>query len=811
MKPLTRLAIPAALLLAACGEENTQIYQTGVDVVATVGDLPECRSDKKGEQVLVTEDVSIRVCVDGEWLVTKSNEGSTAVPEFSCATAELKDGSGLKIVCNGDSIGVVLNGAKGEKGADGQKGDKGDDGAPGAKGDKGDDGAKGDKGDDGAKGDKGDDGTNGTNGVGCSIANQTDVSVTIVCGADTITMDIGSHAAEPEECVEVDEGDCDGIQDEVSLSGVSQKGPFVSGTDVTAYELENGRSLKQTGKTFGGKIENDDGLFNIMTVTLKSNFVYIVADGFYRNEVTGENSSTAIKLRAITNLKGRETANINLLTHLEYDRVQYLVTMMDSSVLKAKMAAEKEIFATFNINNSGFKGFAEDFNIFKAGDANAALLAISILLQGDRSESSLTNLLTNFSIDLRKDGSWDDSTTRAKMADWAMQADTSGKLGTIRGYVKGWGLGDGNVPDFEKYVRIFWSVENGLGVCGGSENPIGTVRRISNPRSEYYAEDYYSADTAGRKLRFICVDADSAKWRVATDIEKDRFDWNPVNDSSGTLRPGPLTGKMMTWDADTLRYANNDEIDLEKGCVSYIKGKFYKLGGSEKYSECVDEGWIAPSYGATGTVKDAKGNIYRTVLIGDQYRNGQVWMAENMNMEVDDSYCHNNLKDSCDKYGRLYTWAAAMDSAGVYSTNGKGCGYEAFCTKVFPVRGICPEGWHLPNSKDWQYLSSVAYSFSSQNSGLALMERINSDWYGTNETGFSALPAGSYDKENSSFGSTGYSADFWMSYGEEDDEDYDVSIPPQYAYTFGMYYYGRLHGEGHKKYVAYSVRCLQDD
>ena len=790
MKPFAQkshLAL-AAILLAACGDTVTEQINANVGAVETSNDLPECTKEIAGQTAFVSETHEFLGCDGSEW---QSLSASTvSVGDNVCTSKSLSDDSGFEIFCNGESIGIVRNG---KDGADGQKGDKGDDGAPGAKGDKGDDGAKGDKGDDGAKGDKGDDGTNGTNGVGCSIANQTDVSVTIVCGADTITMDIGSHAAEPEECVEVDEGDCDGIQDEVSLSGVSQKGPFVSGTDVTAYELENGKSLKQTGKTFGGKIENDDGLFNIMTVTLKSNFVYIVADGFYRNEVTGENSSTAIKLRAITNLKGRETANINLLTHLEYDRVQYLVTMMDSSVLKAKMAAEKEIFATFNINNSGFKGFAEDFNIFKAGDANAALLAISILLQGDRSESSLTNLLTNFSIDLRKDGSWDDSTTRAKMADWAMQADTSGKLGTIRGYVKGWGLGDGNVPDFEKYVRIFWSVENGLGVCGGSENPIGTVRRISNPRSEYYAEDYYSADTAGRKLRFICVDADSAKWRVATGVEKDTFEMNFPKDEDGSLVEGCVTGKKLVWDNGQFRYADSIEVGWNRGCVSYMDGGKFELSNKLLY-ECNGSKWSQK-----GTFVDNRNRAtYYGVKIGNH-----TWMAQNLNLDYQvrnpetykfESYGNYCDTDECLVNGRFYTWAAAMDSASRYSTDCAGCGRNYKAT--FPIRGVCPEGWHMPDTTEFKELLAA-----TGNSPYELQSLGFENWpNATDAYGFSAIPAGYY---SSRFILNGTSAQFWSSVHDKN-------------YSFGNGAFQlvissddlRIHS-GYKP-DAYNVRCIQN-
>ena len=94
----------------------------------------------------------------------------------------------------------------------------------------------------------------------------------------------------------------------------------------------------------------------------------------------------------------------------------------------------------------------------------------------------------------------------------------------------------------------------------------------------------------------------------------------------------------------------------------------------------------------------------------------------------------------CSKFGRLYPWSLAMDSAAVYSENGKECGYRKACFPTEPVRGICPDGWHLPTSKEWGTLLETVGGPSSAQVALKAVVGWKNDRNGMDKFGFSALP-----------------------------------------------------------------------
>ncbi len=166
------------------------------------------------------------------------------------------------------------------------------------------------------------------------------------------------------------------------------------------------------------------------------------------------------------------------------------------------------------------------------------------------------------------------------------------------------------------------------------------------------------------------------------------------------------------------------------------------------------------------------GQEYKMIKIGDQ-----IWMAENLKYDykidgTEFSYCFENNSDNCEKYGRIYTWAAAMDSAAVFSEDGKGCGAGPkikinsvmkegvlvndtvwYCKPENVVRGICPLNWHLPSVKEYRQLvefvsgESCKWNKSDPHACAGAFElKTWSGWShsgnGSNEYGFSALPAG---------------------------------------------------------------------
>jgi len=169
---------------------------------------------------------------------------------------------------------------------------------------------------------------------------------------------------------------------------------------------------------------------------------------------------------------------------------------------------------------------------------------------------------------------------------------------------------------------------------------------------------------------------------------------------------------------------------------------------------------------------------YKTVVIG-----GQRWMGENLNYKTSsDSWCYGNDISNCDKYGRLYSWNAAM--------------------------AVCPRGWHLPSREEWGNLAKAAGGTGEYgSSGMAGKKLKAKNYWNLNgiETdvyGFSALPGGRaspgypiYFEHIGNYGS------WWTSTESSKDYAYRRYMGYDY-YDVGEHYYDKRSG--------FSVRCVAD-
>ncbi|GBU20318.1 hypothetical protein R80B4_00194 [Fibrobacteres bacterium R8-0-B4] len=174
--------------------------------------------------------------------------------------------------------------------------------------------------------------------------------------------------------------------------------------------------------------------------------------------------------------------------------------------------------------------------------------------------------------------------------------------------------------------------------------------------------------------------------------------------------------------------------------------------------------------GDTVVTPPGGGDSYESVTIG-----GKKWMKKNLNIETADSWCYDNNPANCDKYGRLYTWAAAKTA--------------------------CPSGWHLPTRAEWDNLVTAAGGSSTAGKKLKAASGWNSNGNGTDDHGFSALPGG-YRLTDGSFSTAGSSGFWWTAteYGGD------------YAYYRYMNYYDDyvLEYNDYKGY-GFSVRCVEGD
>jgi len=192
-----------------------------------------------------------------------------------------------------------------------------------------------------------------------------------------------------------------------------------------------------------------------------------------------------------------------------------------------------------------------------------------------------------------------------------------------------------------------------------------------------------------------------------------------------------------------------------------------------------------------GSVRDKGGKTYKTVVIGSQE-----WMAENLNYDIPNSKCYNNLATNCTKYGKLYDWAAAMNfSSGCNSTV---CGDESES-----YEGICPIDWHIPSVNEFLTLMNYVESQKSCSKCAGKYLKARSGWNdngnGEDAFGFAALPGGLGDSDGDFYDGS-YTSDWWTS-SERNDEQARLRELGSDNDSIGLYYSAKTD--------LLSIRCIK--
>ena len=368
---------------------------------------------------------------------------------------------------------------------------------------------------------------------------------------------------------------------------------------------------------------------------------------------------------------------------------------------------------------------------------------------------------------------------------------------------------------------------DGKGDEGGDENSPDSEKGSSSSVAPSDAEGSSSSaevdDGLGFEVKETCTEVGACDAMVKTDIStwhfvrKDNFGDDAEYTYTVDGKDLIVTIKSADGSTDSKTYSMYN-MESEAGvemAFNAAKSTCKNGGGNDnKIKSCVKdmvkalpkEAYLNPEieYGTMTDSRDKK--VYKTVTIGTQ-----TWMAENLNYADSvtipslkgKSWCYDNVEKNCDVAGRLYTWAAAIDSVTLYNGGeGVDCGYGKTCSLPAKVQGICDNGWHLPTGAEWETLFTAVGGSSTAGKVL----KSQTGWYdngnGTDVFGFSAHPAG-----------------YRSHYGNFDDSDSLVSFwsaTTEPSSSYSAYYMSlRCYDDNalldySLMIIAKSVRCLKD-
>ena len=243
----------------------------------------------------------------------------------------------------------------------------------------------------------------------------------------------------------------------------------------------------------------------------------------------------------------------------------------------------------------------------------------------------------------------------------------------------------------------------------------------------------------------------------------------PVADAGGVIEYSVREDEVRNYTAD---YSGG----MDEGLV--IRNTLTSYGDDEQCAVIVDRSQLSEcTETPCPAFVTADGISYPVTKI-----DGYCWMTENLRTPTPGALAYSSTlspdeQANAQNYGFLYTW---REAAGGTDDPQRINGY---------VRGICPNGWHLPTVREINVLrTNSADALSAEGAWPGLT--------GNNASGFNALPAGYFNGSSQRF--EGLHS---ITYFHGDSEETAFSI---------RYYCCTVMPEHEGVGNAYSVRCVKD-
>jgi uncharacterized protein (TIGR02145 family) len=208
------------------------------------------------------------------------------------------------------------------------------------------------------------------------------------------------------------------------------------------------------------------------------------------------------------------------------------------------------------------------------------------------------------------------------------------------------------------------------------------------------------------------------------------------------------------------------------------------------------------------------GKVYGVIAIGDQ-----CWFKQNLNYGtkllssagdqtnngIPEKYCFNNDDANCDTRGGLYQWAEL-----VQYLNGATNTLLWDPTPSGPVQGMCPPGWHIPTTAEYDILMTLQGGLTL--AGGPLKETGTTYWASpntgaTNASQFSARSTGMRRSDGMmNLGAFPQNGFYWTS-----SPDLAGGFPNDWSFNYKMVYNNTtVTKTGTTKANAFAARCIKD-